>query len=69
MKDLMKALDRNQSIKIYYHGKFKALITPSHPIVTKKVKQHPFFGMNTTEERSVSDHLAKVRGLRDEDDR
>lgn len=68
MKDVLKALERNESVKILYHGKLKGLITPCQRIVNKKVKQHPFFGMNASEETSVLDQMAKLRGGRYEDD-
>ena len=64
MKDVLKAIERNESVKILHHGKFKGLITPCQQVVSKKVKQHPFFGMNISEQTSVDDQLAKLRGER-----
>ncbi len=64
MKDILKALDRNESVKILYHGKLRGLISPCQRVVKIKVKQHPFFGMQTTDETSVSDVMAKLRGGR-----
>ncbi len=66
--DLLKAPERNESVKILHHGRLKGLITSCQRIVSKKVKQHPFFGMNTSEETSVLDQMAKLRGGRYEDD-
>ena len=68
MKEVLKALERNESVKILYHGKPKGLITPYHRAVDKKVKQHPFFGMNASDKVSVSDQMEKLRGGRYEDD-
>ena len=55
MKDVLKALDRNEIVKILYHGKLKGVITPCRRIVSKKVKEHPFFGMSASEQTPVLD--------------
>jgi len=68
MKEVLKALERNESVKILYHGKPKGLITPYREVVKKKVKEHPFFGINTSDKLSVSDQMEKLRGGRYEDD-
>lgn len=68
MKDVLKALERNESVKILYHGKLKGLITPCRKTVEMKVKEHPFFGMNAHDKISVSEQMDKLRGGRYEDD-
>ena len=44
-KDILKALDRNESVTVLYHGKVKGIIKPAREKSTSKVKEHPFFGM------------------------
>lgn len=46
-KDIAKALDRNQTITLYYRGKVKGMIIPASEEPKKKlsVMDHPFFGM------------------------
>ena len=46
MKDVLRALDRNEKVTILYHGKAKGIITPANNEKYKKVKDHPFFGMS-----------------------
>lgn len=45
MKDVMKALERNEEVSILYHGKTKGVITVRHPKGDGPVTEHPFFGM------------------------
>lgn len=66
-KDILKALDRNESVDILYRGKPKAII---HPIskTSKKdrqnLKTHPFFGMYKDEEIDVDEIMDELRGSR-----
>ena len=64
MKDVLKALDRNEIVQVLYRGKVKATLVPE-PFKTKNIsaKQHPFFGMNP-EERSVDEVMQGFRGGR-----
>jgi len=46
MKDVLRALERNESVTLFYRGKPKGIIHPiaeSKPAV--KVTEHPAFGM------------------------
>jgi len=61
MKDVLKALDRNEKITVFYHGKAKGIIMPAEHEKLKKVKDHPFFGMSKNEEKSVSDEVCRLR--------
>jgi len=45
MKDVLKALDRNEEVSVLYHGKVKGTIIPRKAVGAKKVVDHPFFGM------------------------
>tara|TARA_Y100000031_G_C8153361_1_gene353432 strand:- start:539 stop:778 length:240 start_codon:yes stop_codon:yes gene_type:complete len=64
MNDVLKALDRNEKIKILYHGKVKGIIMPVTNKEYKKVEDHPFFGMSKNNEKSVLDELKELRGSR-----
>lgn len=61
MKDILKALDRNQRIKILYHGKEKGIISPSNKDKKLKVKAHPFFGFSKKSKKSVSQIMSQLR--------
>ena len=45
MKDVLLALDRNESVTIYYRGKEKAILLPSLQRTEKSVTDHTAFGM------------------------
>ena len=47
-RDILKTLDRNETVTVLYHG---------------KVKEHPFFGMNSNNEEA-KDVLEKLEDLR-----
>lgn len=62
MKDVLKALDRNEVVEILYHGKLKGIITPYKRKAQQRVKQHPFFGMS--KDIDVTQQIDKLRGGR-----
>lgn len=66
MKEVLRALDRNEEITVLYHGKRKAKLIPiqAQKIFLAKVAQHPFFGMLKNEKGSVSQMMDKLRGSR-----
>ncbi|VAX10180.1 hypothetical protein MNBD_GAMMA26-1484 [hydrothermal vent metagenome] len=39
--DILKALDRNESVTVLYHGKVKGIIKPAREKLFLKVKDHP----------------------------
>lgn len=64
MKDVLKALERNEIVQVLYRGKVKASLIPEQS--TKKaghVNQHPFFGMDLGD-RSVEEVMQELRGGR-----
>jgi antitoxin (DNA-binding transcriptional repressor) of toxin-antitoxin stability system len=62
MKDVLKALDRNEAVTVLYHGKTKAIIVPAKGQVLKKIQDHPFFGMSAGNSRKpVLDQLDELR--------
>lgn len=61
MKAVLQALDRREKVRILYHGKEKGTIIPTDPGSKLKVKEHPFFGMNRKDKRSVLDVMEDLR--------
>lgn len=59
--DILKALDRNESVTILYHGKVKGIIKPSRERTGIKVKDHPFFGMCIESGTTVLEELEDLR--------
>ncbi|MFC1670740.1 type II toxin-antitoxin system Phd/YefM family antitoxin [Spirochaetota bacterium] len=63
MKKILKALDRNETVTILYHGKEKGTIIPSVSLDKQKIIHHPFFGMSSDKE-SVESVMESLRGER-----
>ncbi|MCK4842186.1 MAG: hypothetical protein KAT04_09940 [Methylococcales bacterium] len=61
INDILKALDRNESVTVLYHGKIKGVIKPARERSNSEVKDHPFFAMNKDAEQTV---LAELENLR-----
>ncbi len=59
--DILKALDRNESVTVLYHGKVKGIIKPAREKSELKVKDHPFFGMYSESETAVLKELENLR--------
>lgn len=69
MKDVIRALNRNESVTVLYHGKAKGTIHPlSAPTpkpVLGAVERHPFFGMTeAAEQPPVETVMEDLRGPR-----
>ena len=63
MNDVLKALERNEDVDILYRGKTKGVLMASAKRSGKKVSEHPFFNMRTSE-RSVESEIEALRGGR-----
>ncbi len=59
--DILKALERNESVTVLYHGKVKATILPARKKTGLKVQDHPFFGMHASCEQTVQGELEDLR--------
>jgi len=59
--DILKALDRNESVTVLYHGKIKGVIKPAREKSELKIIDHPFFGMYQNSEETVLEELEKLR--------
>jgi hypothetical protein len=64
MKKVLQALDRNEEVKIFYHGKLKGILTPAQSKSKVKAEEHPFFGMHKNEKMSVDEMMNQLRGDR-----
>lgn len=63
MSDVLKALDRNEEVKILCHGKIKGVLKAEHVESKKKVCDHPFFNMRSGA-GSVDQEMDRLRGGR-----
>ena len=61
MKDILKALDKREKVRILYHGKEKGTIIPAQNKLHKKICKHPFFGMRVKESVSVNRIMDELR--------
>jgi hypothetical protein len=59
--DILKALDRNESVTVLYHGKIKGVIKPAGRKSELKIQDHPFFGMHENPEKTVLEELDILR--------
>ena len=66
MKDVLRAIDRNEKVDILYHGRRKAVLVPASDgkAEVKHVHEHPFFGMRQDEEEPVEQVMDRLRGGR-----
>ena len=63
MKDVLKALNRNEPVQVMYRGTLKGTIEPVMKETVMRVEDHPFFGMSP-EGESVDEVMDKLRGNR-----
>jgi antitoxin (DNA-binding transcriptional repressor) of toxin-antitoxin stability system len=65
MAEVLKALDRNESVKILYRGRERALLIPVHGRhgERKPIMEHTAFGMwkDRNELRDVAAHVRRLR--------
>ena len=63
MKDILLALERNETVQILYHGKVKGTIRPPQGNGNQRVEDHPFFGMRP-DGPPVEEEMDRLRGER-----
>lgn len=64
-KEILKAVERGETVNLLYHGKIKAMIVPFHPKNKKfKIEDHPFFGMCKEDKTPISKVMKRLRGSR-----
>lgn len=64
MNEVLKALDKREKVTLLYHGRVKGTIYPEGGKGMIKVEDHPYFGMNAAEDRSVSQQMEGLRRSR-----
>ena len=63
MNDVLKALERNESVRVLYRGRVKGILRPAVRATFSKVREHTFFGSSTSRE-SVDKTMSRLRGGR-----
>ena len=64
MREVLRALDRNEPVTILYRGKEKAILVPAHNRGERqRVAEHHAFGM-WADHKDMRDVAAFIRGLR-----
>ncbi len=69
MKDVLRALDRNERVTVTYRGKVKGVIVPKGENTgefKRQMRQHPFFGMNASDTTPVEEVMHNLRKPRHE---
>ncbi len=64
MKEILRALERRETVTILYHGKKKGTIVPAERDAEPRVTAHPFFGMRADDAESVETVIDRLRGGR-----
>jgi antitoxin (DNA-binding transcriptional repressor) of toxin-antitoxin stability system len=64
MKEILRALERRETVTILYHGKKKGTIVPAERDAEPRVTAHPFFGMRAGDAQSVEKVIDRFRGGR-----
>lgn len=69
MNDVLKALERNEVVRIFYRGKLRGEIQPmpSQTKVVVKITEHPYFGMNKEASKTVEQMIEELRKGRYDD--
>jgi len=63
MNEVLKALDRNEDVEIFYRGKKKGILKAHPQRAERKVTAHPFFNMRSSDQ-SVETEMDMLRGGR-----
>ena len=63
MNQVLKALERNETVSVLYRGKLKGVLSPATTTSPVKVTEHSFFGCRK-DAQSVQDVMEQLRGGR-----
>jgi hypothetical protein len=63
MKEVLAAIDRNETVEVYYRGKLKATMNPIVPPKKKKfrIMDSPIFGARKDDPRTVAEIMRDLR--------
>lgn len=64
MRNVLKALNRRERVRILYHGRVKGEIIPSKGNCKIKTYQHPLFGILKGEKGDPEEIVSKMRRRR-----
>ena len=60
-REVLEALDRNESVTVLYHGRVKGVLQPAGKKPAPAVAEHAFFGMRADAAESVADEMERLR--------
>jgi hypothetical protein len=63
-KQIFEALDRGESVDLLQRGRLKGRIVPSSAHRNMKAQDHPLFGMEKNDKRSVAKVMDELRSPR-----
>ncbi|MGD0838366.1 MAG: type II toxin-antitoxin system Phd/YefM family antitoxin [Polyangia bacterium] len=63
-KQILKALDRRETVSVLYHGKVKGRLVPVEPADRKMAQDSAFFGMRASDRTPVAEVMQALRGRR-----
>ena len=66
MNDVLKALERNESVRVLYRGKVKGVIRPEGKSSAGRVRDHHYFG-SLSSGKPVHQIMDQLRGGRHRD--
>ena len=61
MKDVLRALDRNEEVTVLHRGDVKGTIVPKSRRTSIRVEEHPLFGDSKLSNSSVDDVMSELR--------
>lgn len=63
-REVLQALERQEPVNIFFHGKLKGVITPCRAKPRMRPSETPLFGMSKKDRRPVSQVMKELRGGR-----
>jgi len=60
-REILEALERNESVTVLYHGRVRGVIQPAGKAPASALTEHPFFGMRADTTESVEDEMERLR--------
>ena len=61
MKEVLEALERNEEVPVFHRGQLKGVIVPMRSKKKFIPKNHPLFGIDTDDKRSVEEVMRDLR--------
>ena len=60
-REILEALERNESVTVLYHGRVKGVLHPAGKAEPPRLTEHPFFGMHADASESVDEEMERLR--------